>query len=79
MQYYSLYLGELKKASDTMKEDPKTGRLSTSTEELAYYNMILVETLAELLVEKGLLESDEIKARLKKVRAETTLDFKRFQ
>jgi hypothetical protein len=60
-----------------MKEDPKSGRVSTSTEELAYYNMILAETLVELLVEKGLLDSDEIKERLKKVRAETTVDFKR--
>jgi hypothetical protein len=60
-----------------MKEDPKSGRVSTSTEELAYYNMILAETLVELLVEKGLLDSDEIKDRLKKVRAETTVDFKR--
>lgn len=48
-------------------------------EEVAYYNMILVETLVELLVEKGLLESDEIKERLKRVKAETTLDFKRKQ
>jgi hypothetical protein len=62
-----------------MKEDPRTGRTSTSTEELTYWNMILVETLAELLIEKGLLDSDEIRERLKKVKAETMLDFKRVQ
>ena len=78
MQYYPFYLSEITRKY-TMKEDHKTGRVSTSTEELAYYNMILVETLVELLVEKGLLDRDEIKERPKKVTAETTLDFKRVQ
>jgi hypothetical protein len=39
-----------------MKADSKTGQVNASIEEVAYYNMILVETLVELLVEKGLLE-----------------------
>jgi hypothetical protein len=38
-----------------------------------------VQTLVELLVEKGLLDGDEIKERLKKVMAETSLNFERVQ
>lgn len=60
-------------------EDPKTGLVNASIEEVAYYNMILVETLVELLVEKEMLESGETKERLERVKAETTVDFKRKQ
>lgn len=62
-----------------MKEDPKTGRLSASFEELALYNMLLVESLVELLVEKGVLDGDEIKERTKKLKNETSLQFQRSQ
>jgi hypothetical protein len=62
-----------------MKENPKTGRATASIETVAFHNMVLVETLVELLVEKGLLDGDEIKERLKKIMAETRLDHKRVQ
>jgi hypothetical protein len=62
-----------------MKEDPKTGRVSMSIEKAALHNLVLVQTLVELLVERGVLDRDEIKERLKKVMAETSLDFERMQ
>jgi ABC-type enterochelin transport system substrate-binding protein len=60
-----------------MNEGSKTGQVSKSIEKVTIYNMALVDSLAELLVEKGVLDSDEIKDRLKKVLAETTVHFKR--
>ncbi len=40
-----------------MQEDSKTGRVTMTIEELAYYNMFMVEALFELLAEKGILNS----------------------
>ena len=62
-----------------MGEDPKTGRLSASFEELAVSNMILVEALVELVVEKGMLSRDEIKQRVERLKAETSVQWKRPQ
>lgn len=62
-----------------MAEDPKTGRLSASFEELALSNMILVEALVELVVEKGMLNREELKKRVEKLRAETNVQWKRPQ
>jgi hypothetical protein len=62
-----------------MKEDQKTDRASRSVEKIALHNLVLVQTLAELLVERGLLDGDEIKERLKKIMAETSLNFERVQ
>jgi hypothetical protein len=62
-----------------MDEDPKTSRVSMSIEKVALHNLELVQTLVELLVERGLLDGDEIKERLKKVMAETSLNFERVQ
>jgi hypothetical protein len=62
-----------------MNEDLKTGRVTASIEKVALHNLVLVQTLVELLVEKGVLDGDEIKERLKKVMAETSLDFERKQ
>jgi hypothetical protein len=62
-----------------LKEDPKTGRVIMSIEKVALHNLVSVQTLAELFVERGLLDGDEIKERLKKVMAETSLNFERVQ
>ena len=51
-----------------MHEDPETGRMKVSFEELAYSNMIVVEALVELLTEKGLLSRAEITERVKKLK-----------
>ncbi len=62
-----------------MEEDPKTGRVTTNIEELAYYNMFLVEALCESLAEKGILNGVEVKERVKKLMAESKLNFPRMQ
>jgi hypothetical protein len=62
-----------------MQEDPKTGRVTMGIEELAYYNMFLVEALFELLAEKGILNGVEVKERVKKLMAETKLKSPRVQ
>jgi hypothetical protein len=61
---------------DSMTERPQTGRVITSFEEVAYYNMILVESLVQLLAEKGLLETEELFKRVKKIKAETGINCK---
>ncbi|HXQ25788.1 MAG TPA: hypothetical protein VN822_05205 [Candidatus Acidoferrales bacterium] len=62
-----------------MTEDPRNDRLTASFEEMAYSNMIVVESLVQLLVEKGLLDQAEIIERVKEVRAKTTINSKRKQ
>lgn len=57
-----------------MKEDPKTGRYTASFEEMALYNMVLVEALSELLVEKGVLDRDEFLERVEKVKKEVRIE-----
>ncbi len=62
-----------------MQEDPKTERVTMTIEELAYYNMFFAEALFELLAEKDILNGVEVKERVKKLMAETKLNFPRFQ
>jgi len=57
-----------------MKEDPKTGRYTASSEETALYNMVLVEALSELLVEKGILDLGEILERVEKIKKEISIN-----
>ena len=52
---------------------------SRTIEELAYSNMFMVEALFELLAEKGILNGVEVKERVKKLQAETKLNFPRIQ
>jgi hypothetical protein len=54
-----------------MKRDEKTGTVSVSVDEVTVYNMLLVESLIELVVEKGILTNAEILQRLEKLKAET--------
>jgi hypothetical protein len=54
-----------------MKRDEKTGTVTASVDEVAVYNMLLVESLIELVVEKGILTNAEILQRLEKLKAET--------
>ncbi len=56
-----------------MQEDPKSGRVTMSIQELAYYNMFLAEAMFELLADKGILNGVEVKDRVKKLMAETKL------
>lgn len=56
-----------------MKRDPKTGLTSASFEEMALYSTVLVEALSELLVEKGLLEREDVLARVEKIKKEISV------
>jgi len=38
-----------------MKQDDKTGTVTTTIQEVAYYNMFFTEAIFELLAEKGAL------------------------
>jgi hypothetical protein len=58
---------------DPMREDPKTGRYTASFEEMALYNMVLVEALSELLVENGTLDRAEILERVEKIKKEVSI------
>jgi hypothetical protein len=60
-----------------MKEDPKSGRMTVSFEELAYSNMLVVEALIQLLVEKGVMTRSEMETRVIKLKSETKVNFTR--
>jgi hypothetical protein len=53
--------------------------VKASVETMAYYNMILIEAIFQLLEEKGLLRRQEVKDRVEKLKAETKLSFQMVQ
>ena len=57
--------------------DFKDGSVTASLEEVAHYNMLLTEALFEVLAEKDVLTGAEVKERIKKLKAETKLTFRR--
>ena len=62
-----------------MEQDDKTGKLTATLQEIAYYNMFLVEAIFELLAEKGILTGEEVKDRIRKLKSETKLQFRMVQ
>ncbi len=56
-----------------MFTDAKTGRVTASFEEMALYNMVLVEVLSELLIEKGVLDKSEVLERIEKIKNEVSI------
>jgi hypothetical protein len=62
-----------------MVQDDKTGKVTTTIQEVAYYNMFLTEAIFELLAEKGLLSGEEVLERVKKLKSETPLKFRWLQ
>lgn len=52
----------------------EAGPVIATFEEVAYYNMILVESLVQPMNEKGLLEREEIFERVKMIRAKTGIN-----
>jgi hypothetical protein len=56
-----------------MFTDAKTGRVTASFEEMSLYNMVLVEVLSELLVEKGVLDKREVIERVEKIKNEVSI------
>jgi hypothetical protein len=59
--------------------DTKEGKVTASVEEIATYNMILTEAIYELLADKGIVSKEEVMERVQKLKAETTLNFRRVQ
>ena len=60
----------------TVEQDDKTGKVTTTIQEIAYYNMFLTEAIFELLAEKGVLTGEEVLERVKKLKSETALQFR---
>jgi hypothetical protein len=62
-----------------MKHDDKTGTVTTTIQEISYYNMFLTEAIFELLAEKGILTGEEVLERVKKLKSETPVQFRWMQ
>ncbi len=62
-----------------MQADPSTGKVTATVEELALYNMLLTEAIFELLAEKGVLDGEEVKRRIEKLKKETKMNLQRLQ
>jgi hypothetical protein len=54
-------------------------KVKASVETMAYYNMILTEAIFQLLEEKGLLNREQVKERMEKIKAKTKLSFQMIQ
>jgi hypothetical protein len=63
----------------TMKHDDKTGTVTTTIQEVAYYNMFLTEAILELLAERGILTGEEVLERVKKLKSESPVQFRWMQ
>ena len=59
--------------------DFKEGSVTASIEEIAHYNMLLTEAIFELLTEKDTLSGAEVLDRVKNLRAEAKVNFRRPQ
>ena len=51
--------------------------VTATFEEMVHYNVLLTEAIFELLTEKGVLTGAEVLDRVKKLRAETKINFRR--
>ena len=64
----------------TVEQDEKTGNVTTTIQEVAYYNMMfLTEAIFELLAEKGVLTGEEVLERVKKLKSESPVQFRWMQ
>ena len=62
-----------------MEQNDKTGKVTATLQEVAYYNMFLTEAIFELLAEKGVLTGEEVLERVKKLKNETPVRFRWMQ
>jgi hypothetical protein len=62
-----------------MKQDEKTGKVTTTVQEMASYNMFLTEAIFELLADKGILTGEEVLERIKKLKSESPVQFRWMQ
>ncbi len=58
-----------------MQEDLNAGQITASFKELVYSNMLMVEAVVELLVEKNVITGDEVIKTVKKLKEQATLNF----
>jgi hypothetical protein len=88
MAYYNMILIEaifqlleekLLRPKEVWDVDTKEGKVTASVEEIATYNMILTEAIYELLADKGIVSKEEVMERVRKLKAETTVNFRRVQ
>jgi hypothetical protein len=57
--------------------DFKEGSVTASIEEVTHYNMLLTEAIFEILAEKDILSGLEVKERIKKLKVETQIIFRK--
>lgn len=57
-----------------MPQKPKAGQVTASFEQIAYSNMLVVQALVELLVEKGALTNQELLDRIQKLKHQTRVN-----
>ncbi len=62
-----------------MESNPKSGEVTATLQEIAYYNMFLTEAIFELLADKGILTGEEVKERIQKLKRETHINLSRLQ
>jgi hypothetical protein len=62
-----------------MEQDEKTGKVTTTIQEMASYNMFLTEAIFELLTEKGIPTGEEVLRRVKKLKSESPVQFRWMQ
>jgi hypothetical protein len=70
---------QLNESREDPKVDAKEGKVTASVEEIAQYNMILTEAIYELLADKGIISKEEVVERVRKLKSETTVNFRRIQ
>ena len=62
-----------------MQADPTSGKVTATVEKLALYNMLLTKAIFELLAEKGVLDGEEVKERITKLKKETKVNLQRLR
>lgn len=62
-----------------MEQNDKTGNVTGTIQEIAHYNMLLTEALYELLADKEIVSKEEVMERVRKLKAEKTVNFRRVQ
>lgn len=56
-----------------MESDPKSGKVTATLQEIAFYNMFLTEAIFEALAEKGVLSREDVTQRIQRLKSETRL------
>jgi hypothetical protein len=75
----AMYAPQLFRPKEALEVDTKEGKVTASVEEIATYNMLLTEAIYELLADKGIVSKEEVMERVRTLKAETTLNFRRVQ